>query len=260
MKRRSILPPVTLALAVAVLALGINRSQGAGFRPGPRLITGDVQQVGGAQVSTFANVSATREVLEAGLILPFAVVSNPPTDGTGPAGAFAVLPFPDVVQQTTFFNHAEVQWEPYGHPPIRYFAPHLDFHFYNMTVDQVLQVGSFDPAQPLGDHIPYGFLYPGPQASVPQMGVHAMPFADVLANTPFTGPTMLAGYYGGRTTFVEPMVPQVFLARRRTFQLPVPQPPVLGISTRYPTRFVATADRRRAAFVMTFSRFVQVDR
>lgn len=196
------------------------------------------------------------EVTEVGLTLPMSVVQKPPANpGPGPCGAVAVLAFPKVVEETTYFNHFELQWNPHGHPPACCFGvPHFDFHFYGVPVDAVRKVGFLDSGPPAAERLPKGYFYPGAKQCVPQMGVHAVPNGTIAPHHVMKA-DMVAGFYHGDLTFIEPMVTRAFLLRRKSFDMDVPTPPVLGRNTRYPTRFSAKFDPHENVYRLVWSGF-----
>lgn len=50
-------------------------------------------------------------------------------------------PFPDSVKELTAFEHAVMNFNPYGHPPPEiYDAAHIDFHFYTQTEKERLAI------------------------------------------------------------------------------------------------------------------------
>ena len=244
-----------LSAAVTVAGLALALAGCGGGSSGNQMITGQSQQVAGGTVSTFALVDSNNTVLVAGAKVPLSVLTNPSGTGTGNAGALATVAFPAQVQQSTYLNHFEMHWEPNGHPPAVFMVPHFDLHFYNQTVAQVAAVAPPDPTPPAADHIPAGYFYPGAAATVPQMGVHAVNPAQLQNG--FTD-VMIAGFYGGRMTFIEPMVTQALLAQKTNFTLAVPLPAVLGVATRYPTTFTATYDVATDSYTFLFSNFVTV--
>lgn len=221
--------------------------------PFTRRVNGENTFVTGQRVETWEQVDLQGRVLEVGFSMPESLVSNPPShEGSGPAGAVAVLRFPTATRSQTFFDHLEVHWNHMGHEPPFYMKPHWDFHFYGVPVSEVWGAVPPDPGNPMPDQIPPGYLYPGPEALVPQMGVHAVPFADLEPGFDFEQ-TFIFGYYGGKTTFIEPMITQELLEGRQTFAVNIAQPARLGRATRFPTRFIArflTASRKWE-FVMT---------
>ena len=244
------------AVTATGLALGLAGCGGSGTSSGNQTVAGASQLVSGATVSTYAQLDSNNTVLAAGALVPLTVLTNPPAaPGTGNAGAIVTLAFPAQVQQSTYLNHFEMHWEPSGHPPAVFQVPHFDLHFYNQTVAQVAAVAPPDPTPPASDHVPAGYTYPGPAQTVPQMGVHAIDPTQLQNG--FTD-VMIAGFYGGRMTFVEPMATQALLAQKKDFTLVVPRPAVLGLATRYPTKFTATYDAGSDAYTFEFSDFVSV--
>ncbi len=223
---------------------------------GSRLVTGDTQITSGAKVSTFARLAADGSVLEAGATVPFALVASPPAEeGPGPAGALVTLAFPPQVQSTTYFNHFELQWEPDGHPPPFTMVPHFDLHFYSIPPKEVLKVAAPDPQAPAADHLPPDYVYPGVNAVVPEMGVHARnpnEYQGVFTHV------FIAGFFNGEMTFLEPALNETFLLQKVSYTQAVPQPAVLGHATRYPTTFTTTFDAAADAYTFVFSDFVPV--
>lgn len=220
------------------------------------LVTGATQMVCGAPVKSWARVTASHKVVAVGVTIPVSIAQNPPDKpGKGPVGAVAVLPFPKVVQDTTYFNHFEMQWNPHGHPPACCFGlPHFDFHFYAIPVAEEWKFGPRDPKAPAADRIPVGYAYPGADQCIPNMGVHAVRPTDVTPGHPFIV-NMVAGFYGGRMNFIEPMVTRTYLLKRQSFTLAVPMPPVLGRHTLYPTRFQAVYHPNARSYDLVFTDF-----
>lgn len=252
------------ALAAATISLagcsGGGDILGRGEQPTRVQVVGTTQQVSGAQVVSWATINRqTNLVEEVGVTVPLAVIQNPPSGGSGPAGAFAVLPFPAQVKSSAYFDHVALHWNPAGHPPqFRYGVPHFDFHFYSIPSEEVARITPPDPTPPAADRVPSGYTYPGPNATVPQMGVHASPNADFAPGAPPFTASMVLGYYGGRMIFLEPMVTQSLLLQQQNVTLAVPRPAVLGRATRYPTTFRATYNAATDSYEMVFSDFVSV--
>ncbi|MCA1597378.1 MAG: cytochrome C, partial [Chloroflexi bacterium] len=215
---------------------------------------GQSQQVSGATVSTWGVLDSNNNVLQAGVTIPMAVINTPPSQaGTGPSGAIATLNFPAQVQSTTYLNNFDLDWNPQGHPPPVFQVPHFDFHFYNIPTSSVFQIQPPDTAVPAANRIPAGYVYPGVDQTVPQMGTHATNPADLTGT--FTK-VMIAGYYGGNMIFLEPMVTQALLQQRQSFSLNVPRPAVLGVNTLYPTTFSANYDPQADAYNFVWGNFV----
>jgi len=87
--------------------------------PPTQLVIGDTATVEGNVVVTWARVHARHGVQEVGVTIPVALFHDQPEPGSGPAGAIASLVFPEIVQDTTFFNHFELHSQAHGHetPP-----------------------------------------------------------------------------------------------------------------------------------------------
>ena len=239
-----------VALGGLILALSCC---GGNHENNTRTVFGATQQVSGNPVYTFGTLDQQEGVLEVGASVPLPVFQAPPAAaGAGPAGAIAVIRFPPEIYSATVFDHFELHWEPAGHPPAGTFdVPHFDFHFYGITEQEVAAIQPPDTAVPAANRVPAGYTYPGVGECVPQMGVHASP--DLLPN-PFEK-VMILGYFGGKMTFIEPMVTQAYLVARNNFALDVPRPQVLGRATNYPTQFRATYNAGTNAYDFVFSNF-----
>jgi hypothetical protein len=206
------------------------------------------------KILAWAKLDANKSVIEAGVTIPAEIVEMPPQHrGRGPAGAIVIAPFPEIVRKSTFLNHFELNWESHGHEPPIFMVPHFDFHFYNIPATAVKNVTARDTLQPEAKLIPAGYIYPGPEFSVPQMGVHAFRPADL--ERPFTD-VLILGYYGGRMTFIEPMVTRERMLEKKDISYDIPVPESVGISTRYPTKVNIRYDGKSNAYHLIFSGFI----
>lgn len=146
MKTSTLMRSLTVAVLSAggALVVSLTGCGGNGSGSTSRIITGDTQTIatGSGNVNVFAwsRVAADNTVTEVGATVPLAVFQNPPAQGTGPAGAIAVIAFPAQTQTTTYFNHMELHWNPNGHPPAYTMVPHFDLHFYSITPQDVRAV------------------------------------------------------------------------------------------------------------------------
>lgn len=200
----------------------------------------------------FAHTKSFKTRAEATVPAP----SSTDTYTPGPLGAFVSLPFPEAVQRETFLNHLELHWNPSGHEPERYGVPHFDFHFYGVPESEVRGVVPPETQAPAPERVPDTYAYPGVEAIVPQMGVHAIDRSEFAPGAAPFGATMILGYWHGQMTFVEPMITQELLLRKEPIALTIPKPTVLGRTTRYPTQFTAVYDATRETYVCTLSEFV----
>lgn len=254
-RRRFLASAALLALASALPLAGCGSD--GGTEPAPtRVVEGASRVVNGARIQTWARLRIDNSVEQVGLTVPRSVLVNPPSEpGDGPAGAFASLQFPAEVRTTTFLEHAEIAFAPEGHPPARYQAPHFDLHFYNQTEAEVLAVAPPETVAPTADRIPQGYVYPGIDQAVPQMGVHAINGAEFAPNAPPFAETFILGYWRGEMTFLEPMITQQFFVDKRSYSLNVPKPETLGQVTRYPGRYAATYIPATDSYEFVFSDF-----
>jgi hypothetical protein len=230
--------------AAAVVVAAFVKSNG-GMRGG-ELVWGETTVVDGSAVATWAIISKKNGVvMAAGATVPVSLAETMPARGSGPAGAFASLEFPAVVQETTYFNHLEIHSQPNGHPappgsvnPDRNRVPHFDYHFYGIPEADVFNIpGATPPLPPVApDRLPAGYMQPGP--SEPQMGRHSAPQWSLADPGPLST-IVLAGYLpdASQMHFVEPMISREVLLEQQDLSLNVPMPQTFDRDTRYPTTF-----------------------
>lgn len=252
---------IPLLSASAILAAGaLLAGCGGGdesFPSSSRTIQGQSQSAFGGTVSTWAQLDANNQVTEVGADIPLATIQNASGEVMAPV---ATLSFPAAVQNSTFINHMEINWNEHGHPPVGvYDKPHFDFHFYHTTPDQVMAVNCTDMTAPPQGRVPQGYALPPLTAEncVPMMGFHASPGSDFAPGFDFQK-TMILGYYGGNFDFVEPMVTRDFLLQKQDFSMSIPAPQNAGVSTRFPTKFTADFDESANAYHFIFSDFVNI--
>ncbi len=276
MKRRNFAVGLVLAAAAALvlpLVLSGNAQKRAQGQPPEgvppiQLIFGDAELVDGNLVVSWARVHRDHGVKEVGVTIPVAVFDDmPDEDGDGPHGAFATLDFPDVVQETTYFNHVELHSNPHGHPtgpgsvnPDRNRVPHFDLHFYAIPEELVWNIPFAAPPLPsvTPDRLPAGYTQPG--ISEAEMGRHSAP-TWTLTDPGFLTTVMIAGFLPDASAmhFIEPMVRRERLLERTDFSLEPPMPAVLGQTTRYPTKCVAEYDADLDAYHFVFSDFITAE-
>lgn len=140
----------------------------------------------------------------------------------------------------TAFDHAELDWNPNGHPPPGiYTVPHFDFHFYTMSVEEQMAIPPFDvdPSKflkyPGQDYLPPNYISTPP--GVPMMGMHWVDVTSAeLHGEPFTQ-TFIYGTYDGKVTFYEPMVALDYLKSTNNFTRQIPLPAKVQKPGFYPT-------------------------
>ena len=224
--------------------------------------------VNGGQDCTWADAQGTH-VLNAGVDIPIASIQNA-KDGPGPMDwppkAAADNALPSEAQQQSGLNHMTMYWESMGHPPAPMMTPHFDFHFYFISDTDRKAIDCKDRTKPAA--LPSGYVLPDEPRSpedakmlqvdtligicVPEMGMHALPSADIVGTTPFSG-DMVVGYYHGKPIFIEPMISKAMLLQKKSFTLAVPAVP--GLTGPHPTEFRADWNDATQSYKFVFSNF-----
>jgi hypothetical protein len=139
----------------------------------------------------------------------------------------------------TPFKHITIDWNPQGHPPGFYMAPHFDFHFYTITSAERHTIPAYAEDSnsfkqfPAPAYLPVGYINPG--GGEAEMGAH---WVDVMSpelnGLPFTQ-TIIYGTYKGKVNFLEPMITHEFLTDTASFQRNIPRPAKVMETGYYPT-------------------------
>ncbi len=231
-------------------------------------VSGDCADVFQGQTCTWAKVQG-QTVMEVGAVVPIASIENAPAtddDMSWPPHPAAVLNIPASVQQGSGLTQFTMYWEAGGHPPAAYMKPHFDFHFYTVPQEERAAIDCKDVSKPAA--LPTGYVLadvplPPEMAKmigtdtlfgicVPQMGMHALPAAEVDGSQPFSG-DMVVGYWQGKPIFIEPMITKEMLMAKRSFELRIPAVP--GLDGPHPTHFQAVWDDASQSYRFTFSGF-----
>lgn len=240
--------------SVAAIGLSMTRS------PNTRVTQGECRTVNGAQVCVWAE-TADDTLTAFGATIPMQAVENAPNDApmAWPPVADATIPLPDVVRTASGFDNMTVYWEPHGHPPGPYLAPHFDFHFNAISSADVAAIDCSDSAKPARLSSRYELPdVPIPNMGtlvglcVPGMGMHALPSSELRSTKTFQK-TMVLGYYHARPIFLEPMITRETLLKRRSFALDIPRVPGEPATVREPARFRAEYDRAGQSYRFVFS-------
>jgi hypothetical protein len=243
-----------MTAAVAAVAVGMA------VAPVKRITQGECRAVNGAQVCAWAE--ETNNMLTSfGINVPIQSIQNAPDEAAmvWPPVAAAIIPLPEIVKTSAGFDVLTVYWEPHGHPPGPFLAPHFDFHFYNIPSADVAAIDCADSTKPAQLAARYELPdVPIPDMGtliglcVPGMGMHALQASDLHATTTFLK-TMVLGYYHARPIFVEPMLTRAMLLERRSFSLDVPNVPGEPAGVRAPAGFRAEYDRTAQMYRFVFS-------
>lgn len=202
-------------------------------------------QIGNGHVRTWINVTHSGRPLAIGLEMTAGALTNLPEDANDHMAATWHLKFHQKAHEVTPFDHLMMNWNVMGHePPPIYGLPHFDFHFYKVSMEEVMN--TTDPAKfailPPPDYIPPMYFNPG--GGVPMMGTHWIDLLSPEVQAPgspnwaaFTH-TMIYGSYDGKVTFVEPMITRAFLQSGVTVQKWYRQPQLFApANTYYPQRY-----------------------
>jgi hypothetical protein len=158
-----------------------------------------------------------------------------------------LLPLPE--QNPTQYQLVELDWNTVGHPPIGvYNLPHLDFHFYTISLAER------DAIVPGPDFVAQGQILPSANfwppgyvadpMGVPMMGVHWTNQSHAEFHGAGFTSTFIYGSWNGRFTFVEPMVTRAYLLSRPDIVSTIEVPTSFEQSGYHPTAYRVTYDAR----------------
>lgn len=165
-----------------------------------------------------------------------------------------VLPMPRTGPRTVV-DHIVINWESTGHPPPNvYDVPHVDFHFYLVSLaahEKIRFRSDAESAHPsqraAAELLPQGYATP-PGTAVARMGVHAINMASgELHGQPFNA-TFIYGFYNRQQTFLEPMVSLDYLLSKPSFSTPIARPQTYSRPGSYPGAYSVKYDASRDVY------------
>jgi hypothetical protein len=240
----------------SLLVAGLSSCSG-----GPQLIQGECRPVHGSDICVWAEMNGSTP-LSFGATVPIGAIERAPADApmVWPPVAAATIPVPAALTQATTIETVTVFWEPHGHPPGPYLAPHFDFHFNTLSAAGLDAIDCADATKPATLPAAYAMAdidAPAPIGKlvglcVPKMGMHSMPDAELQAGRVFEK-TMIVGYYKTKPIFIEPMITRATLLERKGFSIAVPDVPGKPANARYPTQFRADYDQPAQSYRLVFS-------
>lgn len=172
---------------------------------------GPPSKLGKGKVRTFVTIAHNGTPKEIGVIFSKDVLNGLPDEHVS-----LVLPFHQKAMDVLPFQHAYVNWNPHGHPPIPgpFLVPHFDFHFYMISSEERMLI---DPLSSKMNAIPPPSLWPANYVPTPggepQMGKHWINPSgspEICCGQPFTY-TFIHGSYDTKFIFMEPMITRAFL-------------------------------------------------
>jgi hypothetical protein len=173
-----------------------------------------------------------------------------------------IVPLHKKATQVTPFDHLEVGWNPYGHPPPGiYSLPHFDFHFYKISLAQQMAIPPYSPqtASLFDNYPPEGYIpanYIAAPEGVPQMGKHWLDLLSGEFNGQTFTKTFVYGTYNGAVTFYEPMVTKAYIETGVSNTTDIRQPQYFSpTNTYYPSKYNIYTDAATGKHYISLSGF-----
>jgi hypothetical protein len=230
-----------LSIAVAGLLVSCQKDND---KPGPRIFKGPEVNFQHGKAFTWYETDANDKPLRIAININDAAWTSLDTSHEGSGGHHhqnhAMLLFHPKAD-ASIFNHVELGWNPHGHEPeFIYGLPHFDFHFYNVSPQEVAAIPPYEVDStgflnlPAAAYMPPTYFYPG--GGVPQMGTHWLDFTSPELNGALFTQTFIYGSYNGKVTFMEPMITRDFIEASPTFSRLIPQAAKVQKTGYYPTK------------------------
>jgi hypothetical protein len=248
---RSLVAGLSIALAFGVATCTDSTAPGATTALGPSTA------IAGGTGRAYVTMNPEGKPAEVGIRFSENVLTTLPA-GTAMVDYTFALP---AEASRTPYTHVVIGWNPMGHPPTVYQAPHFDVHFYQITPAARDLIVPTDPnfntklaTRPAPSFVPASYvLTPG---GVPRMGAHWIDTTSPEQNgQPFTS-TFIYGSYDGAFIFGEPMIATAFLATHPTMTSPVKLPSQYASPGYYPTSYTVAYDATAKEYRIALGGFV----
>jgi hypothetical protein len=155
------------------------------------------------------------------------------------------------------FKHVTLDWESHGHDPEGvYDLPHFDMHFYMITNQERLAIGSDDPkleVVPDLKYIPEGYF---PTPGFPQMGKHWLDGSSPEWHGETFTYTFIYGTYNGNISFYEPMITRDFLLSDPDIEVGIRQPTAFKQNGYFPRKFSIKFDQQAQEYTIALNDFL----
>ena len=189
--------------------------------------------------------------------------------------AFFSIPQSDGLESFPY-QTVQVNWNPYGHPPIQFVRNHFDFHFHTQTLDELKKIEagtctdelfSCKPTlqekakrQLTADYLPLGYSSADLIAAVPWMGTHLIHGATFPKRAEDFTQVLIHGAWDGQLSFQEPMITVEYLNSLKTAEgsrecFAIPQPARYSDSKVYPQRWCASYAPDNQMFKVSLTQF-----
>jgi hypothetical protein len=159
----------------------------------------------------------------------------------------------------TPFHHVMLNWNPRGHPPREYAAPHFDFHFYIIPAKEQMSIrGGYDQVRPEPVYIP-AFYAPAesPSRVLPMMGAHWRDTKAPEVNGEEFTQTFFYGFLDGHLIFMEPMITKEFFETQPDVMYEIKRPEEFEMSGLYPTIYAIRYEADSGEYHVSLEDFVQ---
>ena len=217
--------------------------------------------VGNGKVRSWMTIGHDDQPVELGVEFTAGALEELPDHGEGEAHPYWNIPFHQKVKDVTPFDHLTVNWNPEGHIPFFFQAPHFDIHFYMITEAERLAIPAWSPSTNalFNNYPPAGYMPasystpPGAVGAEAAMGKHWLPPPPSFL--PFRH-VMILGTYNGIFNFIEPMVTLAFMQSGQPVSTAYAQPQKFAKAGNYPTKYNVWKDENTGSLYISLSDFV----
>jgi hypothetical protein len=259
MKKFSIAAMILIALIAGTLPACQKKNNAIAEKD--NTFYGPQVHVGDGKVRSWIKITHANEPLEIGIEMTPGALENLPHHHEGEAHPNWDIPFHQKVRGVTPFDHLTLNWNPEGHPPLFFGAPHFDIHFYMMTEAERMAIPVWSPATDalFNNYPPAGYMpanYSAPPGAIgaePAMGKHWLPPPPTFL--PFNH-VMILGTYNGTFNFIEPMATLSYLQSGQSVSKDYSQPQKFAKAGYYPTKYNIWKDERTGHHFVSLSDFV----
>lgn len=252
---------VASGAAVVIVAAALGLACDGATDPGSDTYLGPQVAVGDGVAQTELVFDGSKRLRSVAVIFTKDALNGLPT--SGPAVEH-VLPMP-ADAPATVFDHVSLDWQPQGHPPpMVYTHPHLDVHFYFISLQQRNAMTPADPEfaakatqMPAPDETPPN--YAADAVGIPRMGTHWTDTRSPEHHGGLFTNTLIYGFYEGKMVFIEPMITRDHLLTEPAEALRLSVPERYPRPGAYPKEYRVTYDDAAGVYRIELREFVVQD-
>jgi hypothetical protein len=261
---------ITFALLTSSVSASASASASAAWPPAETTTWGTPVPAGDGTIQSFLTTTEAGEPEMLGVQLSLEFDTLPPEPGEIEPGYEYAVPLPKGAAELLPFDHVTADWNPHGHiPPGVYDVPHVDIHFYMISMDDRSQIIPGNCANLLltCDALERA-VTPLAPAAWPPFHVNIGAVAPFMGNHlidlrgPEFGPegftnAFLFGAWDGQIAFLEPMISVAhFESLIEDDCRTIANPETFAAAGWYPTVYcVRTDDRGYSVTLESFERF-----